>query len=122
MPNKKSNVCIITNPTIIATTGDAISEMTIFPMPFQFKPDEPTEIKTAPTSPPTRACDELDGIPKRQVTKFQIIAPTSAAIIIFSSTTCGELTMSPPIVFATPVEIIAPKKFRIAAMKIALLG
>ena len=62
---------------------------------------------------------ELDGIPNFQVKRFQKMAPISAAIITFSSTRLGELTISPPIVFATPVETIAPRKFRTAAIAIA---
>ena len=32
----------------------------------------------APTRPPTRACDDDDGMPKYQVNRFQAIAPSSA--------------------------------------------
>ena len=35
--------------------------------------------QTAPTMPPISACDELDGMPQYQVSKFQLIAPSSAA-------------------------------------------
>lgn len=58
-------------------------------------------------------------MPIFQVKRFQKIAPRSAAIIIFSLTKLGELTISPPIVLATPVETIAPRKFKTAAMAIA---
>ena len=109
-------------PVTIATTGEAISATTILPMPLKFKPSAPTEIKTAPIIPPTSACDELEGMPSHHVSKFQTIAPKSAAIIIFSSTILALLTMSPPIVLATPVENIAPKKFRPAAIIIAWVG
>lgn len=40
-------------------------------------------------------------------------------MMIFSLTIVGELTISPPIVFATPVETIAPRKFKTAAIAIA---
>ena len=106
-------------PVTIAMTGEAINDTTIFPMPPQFRPLAPTEIKTAPINPPTNACDELDGIPNHHVSKFQIIAPISAAMMIFSLMRLAELTISPPIVFATPVETIAPKKFKPAAIIIA---
>ena len=33
----------------------------------------------APMSPPKSACDELEGMPKYQVVKFQATAPMSAA-------------------------------------------
>ena len=32
----------------------------------------------APASPPIKACDELEGMPKYQVMMFHAIAPTSA--------------------------------------------
>ena len=106
-------------PVTNAIAGDAINATIIFPMPCQFKPLVPTEIKTAPIKPPISACDELDGKPIRHVSKFQKIAPIKAAIIIFSSTILAELTISPPIVLATPVETIAPKKFKHAAIIVA---
>ena len=40
-------------------------------------------------------------------------------MMIFSLTKLGELTISPPIVLATPVEIIAPRKFKSAAIATA---
>ena len=110
---------MIMKPVRRAIAGEAINATTIFPIPIQFKPTCPTETRTAPTRPPTRACDELDGIPIFHVNKFQNIAPASAAIMIFSSTRWGALTISPPIVLATPVETIAPRKFKIAAIAIA---
>lgn len=58
-------------------------------------------------------------MPIFQVSRFQKIAPNSAEMIIFSLTRSGELTISPPIVLATPVEIIAPRKFKTAAITIA---
>jgi hypothetical protein len=51
-------------------------------------------------SPPNNAWDELDGRPSSQVSRFQMIAPTSPA-----KTTTGvilvSLTSPPEIVFAT---------------------
>ena len=35
--------------------------------------------RAAPQSPPMRACDDEDGSPSRQVTRFQPAAPTRAA-------------------------------------------
>lgn len=43
-------------------------------------------------------------------------------MIIFSLTKVGELTIFPPIVLATPVEIIAPRKFKVAAIAMAWFG
>ena len=107
---------MITIPVRKAIAGDAISPIKIFPIPTKFKPFVPTDIKTAPIKPPIKACDELDGRPIHHVSKFQVIAPISAAIIVFSSIMFAELTIPPPIVLATPVETIAPIKFKLAAI------
>ena len=40
---------------------------------------EPAEATVAPIRPPIRACEELEGRPTSQVSRFQRIAPTSAA-------------------------------------------
>ena len=103
-------------PVKNAIAGDAISPIKIFPIPTKFKPFIPTDIKTAPIKPPIKACDELEGSPIHHVNKFQKIAPIRAAIIVFSSIIFAELTIPPPIVFATPVETIAPTKFKLAAI------
>ena len=55
-----------------------------------------------PMSAPISACDELDGRPARQVTRFQAMAAASAATIIASDTPPAGAT-SPPMVFATLV-------------------
>ena len=40
---------------------------------------EPPRARAAPMRPPIRACVDDDGRPSRQVTRFQTIAPASAA-------------------------------------------
>ena len=72
--------------------------------------------------PPTKAWEELLGIAIHQVNKFQTIAPIKAATMICSSICSADFTISPPIVLATPVLYIAPKKFKKAAIMIAVLG
>jgi hypothetical protein len=57
--------------------GISTSETT----PVQITPCPPTAAIMAPMMPPTRACDELDGIPSSQVSRFQTIPPTSPAKI-----------------------------------------
>ncbi len=54
----------------------------------------------APISPPMRACELLDGMPKYQVMTFQAIAPIRAPKITWLSTTPGS-TMPLPTVAAT---------------------
>jgi hypothetical protein len=38
----------------------------------------PAEASAAPTSPPIRACEDDDGMPKYQVMRFHVIAPMRA--------------------------------------------
>ena len=54
----------------------------------------------APTSPPISACELEDGMPSAQVTRFQTMAPTSAAKITWASTIAGSM-MPVPMVLAT---------------------
>lgn len=61
-------------------------------------------------------------MPIFQVKRFHTIAAKSAAISTVESTICGDVTISPPIVFATPVDTIAPTKFKNADMIIAMRG
>ena len=67
----------------------------------------------------TSACDELEGTANHQVRMFQMIEPASAAISTCSSTICAELTISAPMVLATPVLYMAPIKFSPAAIIMA---
>jgi hypothetical protein len=65
----------------------------------------PTASTTAPISPPTSACDDEDGMPRHQVTRFQVMAPSSPHSTIVSAVT--GLTSSSvtklPMVLATAV-------------------
>jgi hypothetical protein len=71
--------------------------------------------------PPKRACDELEGSPSSQVTRFHRIAPHSPAkittgVILVSSTRLLE------IVFATSTDKNAPIRLRMPAMSTAVRG
>ena len=46
---------------------------TVFQTPAAIKAPAPALAITAPTMPPIKACDELDGMPYHQVTTFQKI-------------------------------------------------
>ena len=77
----------------------------------------------APAIEPINACDELEGIPKYQVIKFQAIAESSAARITsepFSSV--NGSTISFEIVLATPVKVNAPMKFITATHSTVIRG
>ena len=80
----------------------------------QCTPAMPAVTSTAPISPPNMACDELEGSPTSQVTRFQTMAPASPA-----STVCGftsELSTMPELmVLATSVDRQAPTTLSTAA-------
>ena len=79
---------------------------------------------TAPSSPPISAwLDEL-GMPSRHVSRFQTIAPTSAAATIDLALRRRPASSASPdaIVLATAVPVSAPTKFAVADMRIACSG
>ncbi|CAM5394743.1 hypothetical protein STANM309S_04713 [Streptomyces tanashiensis] len=77
----------------------------------------------APTMPPNRACEEEDGRPKYQVTRFQMIAPTSAAKRMPIPLSPVGVSMSPSLtVLATPLPMKAPARFMTAAIASAARG
>ena len=52
-----------------------MGKMTLSTTPLQRTPSTPAVAIMAPMSPPMSACDELEGMPKYQVMKFQIDGP-----------------------------------------------
>src|SRR5256885_970616 len=63
-------------------TGEAMSgRMTFSLTPPHITTRRPPCTMAAPISPPISACEELLGMPNRQVTRFQVIAPITAARI-----------------------------------------
>ena len=81
----------------------------------------PPATKAAPTTPPMRACEELDGNPKYQVSRFQRMAPTRPANTTVSVMS-PLLTMPLAIVAATERESSAPTKLRAPASRTATRG
>src|SRR5450756_1357423 len=76
---------------------------------------KPARAMAAPAYAPTRAWEEEDGSPTRQVTTFQVIAPTRPARITNGSTTRMSIK-PPPIVLATAVpNVKAATKLKKAA-------
>ncbi len=68
------------------------------------------------------ACEEEDGSPKYQVSRFQLIAPMRPAMTTVRPWVfCGSV-MTPATVFATSWPRKAPTKFMIAAMPRATRG
>ena len=82
---------------------------------------QPAPAMDAPTTPPIRAWLELDGSPKYQVRRFQVIAPTRPASTM-SRVMASWSTIPLAIVAATLKEINAPTKLRTAAIATASLG
>src|SRR3954470_16320300 len=82
---------------------------------------KPTAATADPTTPPINACEELDGSPKYQVTRFQAIAPISPAKTIVGVIT-SALTTSLATVAATLIEMKAPMKLSSEAKPIATDG
>ena len=71
----------IINPISIPRSGEITMNATILITPLAITESGPELTIAAPTSPPTRVCDELEGNPNHQVIRFHIIAATSAAPI-----------------------------------------
>ena len=71
--------------------------------------------------PPISACEDDEGSPRHQVTRFQAIAPISPANTV-SSVIEVESTMPLAIVAATASDRNAPTKFSPAAMTTATSG
>ncbi len=77
----------------------------------------------APHRPPIRACDDDDGNPRHQVSRFHRVAPRSApAQIATPVAPMGTSMMSPPIVFATRTPAKPPTRFITAASPRAIRG
>src|SRR5205814_9280968 len=104
----------IAGPRMAGTT-------TLVAIPCQSTPAEPDGASAAPTSPPISACDELDGNPNHQVSRFQAIAPSSAASSVCSVARFASI--SPFATFdATAVVTNAPARFATDATSTALRG
>src|SRR6478735_8606605 len=108
--------------TPIATSGASSAGMSTFAAtPVQMTPDVPTAASTEPTTPPMRACDELDGRPRSHVSRFHVMPPTRPA-----STTSSVMTFASTrplaMVAATASDRKAPTMLRTADRATAVLG
>ena len=108
--------------TTNASAGAISPGMTTLPStPSALTPAPPTAASIAPTIPPMRACEELDGRPYSQVSRFQVMAPISPANAIVSDTWAASM-MPVAIVAATFKEMKAPAKFNSEAIVTAARG
>ena len=94
---------------------------TLVTMPSMFHEEMPAEMSDAPSMPPIRAWLDDEGIPSRQVIRFQMIAPTSAAAMTAWDSTFGSM-IPPATVCATAVPVRAPAKLATELMTIAQPG
>ena len=85
---------------IIPKTGATTIKTAIFSTPETITTLVPALAIPAPTRPPTKVCEELDGNPHHHVSKFHVIAANNAAAIVVRSITSGLITPL-PIVVAT---------------------
>src|ERR1700733_14442263 len=105
-----------------AKMGAKIAGMKTLPAtPDQMTALPPACTSSAPMTPPIKACDELDGMPRYQVVMFQAMPPTSPAKTTASVTEVW-LTMPEAIVAATDSERNAPTRFSTADMPTATRG
>jgi hypothetical protein len=81
-------------------SGEATIGITTLSRMTPHSTNEP-EATAAPTRPPIRACDEEDGSPKYQVTRFHEMAPMRPAITTTSPCVPGSGEMTLPTVSAT---------------------
>src|ERR1700733_13241636 len=93
-------------------TGEKTAGSTTFETrPFHRTACPPAAAMVAPIPPPMSACDELDGMPKSQVTRFQVIPPARPAATTVSVTSLVS-TRPLAIVAATASDRNAPTRFR----------
>ena len=98
---------IIVEPSVIPMSGDSTMNATILMIPEAMRPETPSAGSVAPIMPPASAWEEEDGSPHHQVSRFQTIAPMSAAKMTVSTSgvpcarSMPNSTMPLPIVAAT---------------------
>ena len=76
---------IMVVPRTMPMSGESTMKAEILAMPEPIRPDTPSAGRVAPIMPPASACEEEEGSPHSQVSRFQTMAPTSAAKITTST-------------------------------------
>ena len=108
--------------TTPATIGDSTSGTRTLPTTVaKWIASDPANTHVAPISPPKRACDELDGSPSSQVSRFHRIAPTSPPRIT-SGVMRASSTRPLEMVSATWTDRNAPTRFSTPASRTATRG
>ena len=104
------------------TSGDSTMASTVLDSPLQTAAESPALATPAPTKPPISACDEDDGMPSAQVTRFQTMAPTSAAKITWASTIAGSMMPVPMVLATCSPNTMKAMKLKNAAQNTAYCG
>src|SRR5580658_7022691 len=108
--------------TRAAMIGDRAAGMTTFETrPCHLIAWPPAAASVEPITPPMSACDELDGMPRSQVSRFQMIPPHSPAATTVSVTSLVS-TRPLAIVAATASDRNAPTRFSRPDRPTATLG
>ena len=115
--------------------GAAMAGMSTFcRTPLQLTPDVPSAARPAPMSPPKSACDELEGMPNSQVSRFHRMPPMRPAKMIVRPVEASMPDTSDPVleswIFSTEVVTVtatstdrkAPTRLRTPARMTAVLG
>jgi hypothetical protein len=108
----------ITTPRRGATT----IKIMILTTPLTITELHPVLATAAPTRPPTNVWEELEGSPYHQVTRFQIMAATSAAAITVRLITSGFITFLPIVVATLRGNTTNAMKLKKAAILTAATG
>jgi hypothetical protein len=112
----------IVNPNIIPSRGDITMNARILITPLVIIEPGPELTNAAPTNPPTRVCEELEGNPHHHVIRFHIIAATSAAPITVRFNTSGSTTPFPMVVATLRGKTVNAIKLKKAAIETAARG
>ena len=82
-------------------TGAATAGISTFwVMPVQLTPAVPSAARPAPINPPKSACDELDGMPNSQVSRFHRMPPMRPAKMIVRPVDASIDGMSAPVLLS----------------------
>src|ERR1700760_2870991 len=105
-----------------AITGDRPAGMiTFWKRPCHFTAWPPAAAIVEPTTPPIKACDELDGMPKNHVIRFQVMPPARPANTTVNVTSLVS-TKPLAIVAATLSDRKAPTRFSTPERATAMRG
>src|SRR3954471_22884808 len=103
-------------------SGDSTIASNVFDSPLQTAAETPALAMPAPTNPPIKACELLDGMPSPQVIRFHTMAPTSAPNITWASMTLGSMIPVPMVLATCRPNTRKAMKLKNAAQSTAYCG